>query len=636
MIAFDCGGTTITYDERTSTLCMMRDGHEWCAKDAEFSTRLELADGRSLPFAHAERIIAERRTTGTGEALIIRYQGFAGTGYTFETRLWVESSTGDVIMEWIPLSDTELAVRRITWPAPLEFDEPDDHWVTLITHGQGSMIPNTWPTPSAPIAFDGRFWTEGGYMPFVAQIRDLGSPSAAGYTAICETPWNAGYAIDHPASGPYTHIGMWFEPSLGRMDYRRIVRYRLLAGNDASITGTAKTYRAWAGEHGLVRTLEQKAVRNPTIHDLLGCMWMHVGIKTHIQPDSSMYDADHPEANDTLVTFEQRARQLEALHQAGVERLYLHLDGWGHPGYDNQHPDYLPPNEQAGGWDGLRALADAAHRHGYLFGLHDQYRDYYVNAATHDERNAVQLVDGTIPEHARWAGGRQQYLCARLAPDYVKRNYRDIAAHHVMLDGTYLDVFTCNEGDECANPEHRMSRRECYEERLRCLRWLLTQGILTSSEEVSDWSMPELVFCHYAPYDFQLAPVGAERAGVPVPLQNLVYHDCVIEPWMMDRVNGEDYMLYALLNGGAPYLIRDSAYAGVDGDPGDAGYRGALAEDIARCRVVADLHRRVGMLEMIRFEFVDDDVSVQRSTFADGTCVTVDLNAQTYRIDTGM
>ena len=34
----------------------------------------------------------------------------------------------------------------------------------------------------------------------------------------------------------------------------------------------------------------------------------------------------------------------------------------------------------------------------------------------------------------------------------------------------------------------------------------------------------------------------------------------------MDKVSEEeDYMLYALLNGGAPYLIRDAAYPNFDG-----------------------------------------------------------------------
>lgn len=633
MIACDCAGTLVELDETTARMTIVRDGHRWRTSEATQPALRIAGQVVAIPFCQAEHITAERRTTGTGEAVTVRYEGFAGTDYAFETHVWIESTTGDVIAEWVPLNDAALDVTRVTWPAPFTFDEPNGDWVTLITHGQGTMIPNDWPTPTSAIPFDGRYWTEGGYMPFHAQIRDLGHPDAAGYVAICETPANAGYVIDHPAHGPHTHIGTWFEPSLGRMDYRRTVRYRLLAGELATVTGVAKTYRAWADEHGLLRTLAEKAVRNPSIRQLPGCMWMHVGAKTHIQPDSSMYDAEHPERNDALVTFGRRADQLRALRKAGVGRLYMHLDGWGQPGYDNQHPDYLPACAEAGGWEGLRALADTAHECGYLFGLHDQYRDYHCNAATHDDRNAVRLADGSIPEHARWAGGRQQYLCGRLAPDYVKRNYREIAAHGIELDGTYLDVFTCNEGDECANPGHRMSRADCYRERARCFRWLLSRGILTSSEEVADWAMPVLVFCHYAPYDFQLAAPDAPRGGVPVPLQNLVYHDCVIEPWMMDRVaGGDDYMLYALLNGGAPYLIRDAAYAGIDGDVGGAGIDGTLEDDIARCRVVADLHRRVGMLEMTGFDFVDGDVFRQRTVFADGTSVSVDLRAGTYRI----
>ena len=177
-----------------------------------------------------------------------------------------------------------------------------------------------------------------------------------------------------------------------------------------------------------------------------------------------------------------------------------------------------------------------------------------------------------------------------------------------------------------------MTRRECFDRRAECFEYLLSHGILSSSEEVSDWAVPSLVFCHYAPYDFQMRSPNAPRQGVPVPLYNLVYHDCVIEPWMMERVvDGDDYMLYALLNGGAPYLIRDAAYIGVDGDMDDE-QRARTENDIERCHTVAALHERVGMQELVRHEFVDDDPLVQRSVFADGTAVTCDFHTQTYRI----
>ena len=629
MISFTCGGTTVTLDETTLACSVSRHGHRWQTLNGVAPTLQARGHDTPVNWAKEASISHERRSFGTGEGVVTHVDDVCHTGCSFATFIWVEASSGDVICEWIPGQDGALTIERVNWPVPFAHDEPRQDWRTLITHGQGTMIPNSWPTATSPIAFDGRFETEGGTMPWFAQLRD-----ADGYIAICETPWNAGYAVDHPAGGPYTHVGMWFEPSLGRMDYRRVVRLRLL--DHADIASTAKEYRRWADEHGHGRTLAEKAVRNPSVRDLAGRLWVHVGAKTHVRPDSRLYDADHPERNDALVPFGTRARQLKDLAGMGADRLFMHLDGWGQPGYDNQHPDYLPACVQAGGWEGLKTLADTAHAVGAMFGLHDQYRDYYLDAATFDEANAVRLADGTIPTHANWAGGPQSYLCARLAPDYVKRNYREIAAHGVKLDCTYLDVFTCNEGDECANPAHRMTRRECYAMRSQCFSWLLAQGILTSSEEASDWAMDTLVFCHYAPYDFQLAAPDAPRDGVPVPLQNLVWHDCVIEPWMMDRVEGgEDYMLYALLNGGAPYLIRDAAYAGIDGDLGNAATRSRMEQDLERCRVVANLHRRVALQAMTDFGFIDGNMSRQWTQFADGTRVSVNLTSGEYVIEPG-
>ena len=176
----------------------------------------------------------------------------------------------------------------------------------------------------------------------------------------------------------------------------------------------------------------------------------------------------------------------------------------------------------------MKSLVDACHEQGDIFGTHDQYRDYYFTAQTFDANNAIRLADGTMPEHARWAAAAR--LPVRRARTGLRApQFAEIAAHGIKLDCAYLDVFTCNEGDECSNPEHRMTRRECFDRRAECFEYLLSHGILSSSEEVSDWAVPSLIFCHYAPYDFQMRSPNEPRQGVPVPLYNLVYHDCVID-----------------------------------------------------------------------------------------------------------
>ncbi len=619
-------GIAVTLDEHKLSVSMKKGDTVWRWRE-EFQPRLVCEEGEFL-FQDAVNIFHENYSMGIGEGIRSRFEGFVRDGrefpYSFETLIWEETATGNIFFEWIPLCEEGLHVKKVFWPGEMEFEEPRDGWYTLLTHQQGILIPNTWENGLSPISFNGFFGTAGGYMPWFGQVKD-----GEGYIAICETPWNGGYYAEHPAGGPYTHVGIYFEPSLGKMDYRRIVRYTL--ASDCDHNTLCKVYRNYVNEQGRLRTLAEKAARNPSVDGLIGCAFVHTGIKTQVQVNSDFFDPENPEKNNHLTTFSQREEEIRRIHAMGVEKLYLHLDGWAQPGYDNRHPDYLPACEEAGGWEGMKSLADTMHECGYLFGIHDQYRDYYLAAPSFDENYACRLPDGTIPRHQRWAGGPQSYLCATQAPYYVKRNFSELARHGIRLDGAYLDVFTCNEGDECSNPEHRMTRRECCEFRGRCFEYLLSRGILPSSEEVSDWAVPSLVFCHYAPYDFMMKKPGSPKEGIPVPLYNLVYHDCVIQPWMMDRVSEkEDYMLYALLNGGAPYLIRDGAYPNTDGAfEGDGP---DLEEQVRRCRVVSRLHEKVAKCEMVRHEMDPEDWMVQQTVFSDGTRVKVDLRRQTYEI----
>ena len=589
---------------------------------------MECEEG-TIYFADAKKISHEEWKTGIGHGILSHFEGFelngADAGIAFDTIVWIEEVSGDVFFEWVPFSTETVKVKSVYWPGYMEFDEKKDSWYTLLNWQQGLLVPNTWKTAVDKVVFDGFMGTAGAYMPWFGQVKDR-----AGYIAICEQPWNAAYYTEHPAEGPYTHVGIRWEPSLGKMDYRRVMKYSFV--KDCDYNDLCKIYRNYVIEKGRFKSLAEKAVKTPSIDQLIGSAFLHKGIKTQVMTNSDFYDAENPDKNNHLTPFSVRTEEIKKFHELGVEKLYLHLDGWAEPGYDNQHPDYLPACEKAGGWKAMKELSDTMHECGYLFGIHDQYRDYYYAAKTFDENFATRLADGTIPSHARWAGGPQTYLCATQAPFYVKRNFTEIMDNGIKLDCAYLDVFTCNEGDECSHPWHKMTRRECYEYRNACFEYLLSKGILPSSEEVNDWAIPSLVFCHYAPYDFMLDRPGSPKKGIPVPLFNLVYHDCLIEPWMMDKVSEEeDYMLYAVLNGGAPYLVRDGAYQNTDGSFA-GGVEITIEDQIKRCKVVSDLHEKVAKCEMVRHEMVDGNPEVQRTTFADGTVVTVDFQAQTYQI----
>lgn len=614
---------TITLDEATLHYSIQFQNTLWqWSKSYRPTCKIQ---NETIDFLQWQKITHHSFENGVGKGIHSTYREYAGKEVIeFDTLVWIETVNQCVHFEWIPITE-EACIERVCWPGYMEFDEKSSACYSLLNVGQGLLIPNDWENELHPLPFDGRFLTAGGYMPWFAQVKHR-----SGYIAIASTPWNGGVYATHLANGPFTHVGCWWECSLGKMRERRCLEYTFM--EDCDYNDLCKVYRQTVKEQGHFITLKEKAARVQTVNDLVGCCFVHCGIKTNVNPKSDFYDPQDPDKNNHVTSFAARKEEMKKLHELGVRKLYLHLDGWAEPGYDNQHPDYLPACTQAGGWQAMKDLCDTMHELGFMFGIHDQYRDYYFDASTFDETYAVHLMDGSIPSHARWAGGPQTYLCTTQAPYYVRRNFTEIKKQGIQLDGAYLDVFTCNEGDECNHDLHRITRKESYEFRKRCFDWLLSQGILSSSEEVADWSIPSLVFCHYAPYHFMLQAPKTPKEGIPVPLFNLVYHECVIEPWMMDQVSEtEDFMLYALINGGAPYLIRNGAYANTDGSFGESVVL-EMKEHIQRCQVVAALHEKVAMCEMVSHEIIDEKGLQQKSVFSDGTIVFVDFASNTYSI----
>ena len=422
-------GTEIRFDESRLSFTITHEGDSWNWGEG-FRPRMECEEG-TIYFADAKKISHEEWKTGIGHGILSHFEGFelngADAGIAFDTIVWIEEVSGDVFFEWVPLSTETVKVKSVYWPGYMEFDEKKDSWYTLLNWQQGLLVPNTWKTAVDKVVFDGFMGTAGAYMPWFGQVKDR-----AGYIAICEQPWNAAYYTEHPAEGPYTHVGIRWEPSLGKMDYRRVMKYSFV--KDCDYNDLCKIYRNYVIEKGRFKSLAEKAVKTPSIDQLIGSAFLHKGIKTQVMTNSDFYDAENPDKNNHLTPFSVRTEEIKKFHELGVEKLYLHLDGWAEPGYDNQHPDYLPACEKAGGWKAMKELSDTMHECGYLFGIHDQYRDYYYAAKTFDENFATRLADGTIPSHARWAGGPQTYLCATQAPFYVKRNFTEIMDNGIKLD----------------------------------------------------------------------------------------------------------------------------------------------------------------------------------------------------------
>lgn len=547
--------------------------------------------------------------TGLGEGFVWRWQSTESSSPLLETRVWIEQATGDVLWEAFPLQ--EIKMEALCWPQPFVFNEMGMQNYTVLPMMQGCLIPNGWPQEVQNIE-PPYFFERHGYMPWLGQVRGSG-----GWMGIVQTPWDAGYTVQHPAGGPTTVQIVWRE-SCGALAYPRSLRISL---QDGGYVAFCKQYRRYLQERGQLLRLYNKIVRTPAVGRLLGTPVIHTEIKYEVKPEAACFDKVNPGQNNRLVTFAERAEQLRALAQRGVSSAYVHLDGWGVAGYDREHPDVLPPCAQAGGMDGLRTLADTCRAQGFLFALHDQYRDYYTDAASFDEANAVLDRFGNYPHDCTWNGGEQRFLCASLALDYVRRNYRALEKAGVRPDGVYLDVFSVVELDECLTASHPMTRRQCSEYRNACFDFITAQCGIVSSEEPLAGTVNHLALCHHAPYPTAPHLNGGAERGLAVPLFNLVFHDCIFTPWDLHEgaqsvmPNGRSGFLYALLNGGLGYLPIEPT-----------------ADELEKSAAVSALHKKVGLCEMVSHEFIDGDTQRQRTKFSNGVRVEVDFQQNTWCI----
>jgi len=540
----------------------------------------------------------------------------------------VEATTGELVCQIIA-EERGVFILSVRWPPAFELPKAAANY-TVWPLMQGMLLPSDWAEDASfTTGFPGsdRTFTRALYMPWWGQVKD-----GHGYIAILETPYDAGGALSHPPGGPTVAQPVWHS-SLGHFSYRRVIRYAFF--EKANHVTLAKRYRKYAQSIGWWRSLAEKAAGNPRIGTLLGGAIYSAGILTHIQPDSLYYRKDAPAANHQCVTFEQRAKEIAEIARKSGLRGEFHLDGWGVRGYDNLHPDVLPACPEAGGWQGMRVVADACAQSGWVFAIHDNYRDFYFDAPSYSPDLAVNGPNGELYEHAIWLGGKQALLCAALAPGYLRRNLDAIRENGVNLAGIYLDVFAIADLDECFHPDHRMTREECAAYRIACFDECRSRGLVVSSEEPVDFPAAHIDLVHHAPYAQRPDPgrpaKEKQQIGIACPLFSLVYHDAVVVPWSFGKgawgiPPADDGFLHALLNGGIGYIGLDE-------------------NAIKQCRIAAELHRRVGFLEMTNHEYLDGDglpaaASAkawrrQRSTFADGTTVEVNFDTGEHKIKPG-
>lgn len=582
---------------------------------------------------------ALHKTVENGKnSIICRYSGFFAFGKKQDfTLICTAKVTGKHTVEFSLKAENETGyeIQAVYFPAPFNAKKKGKDCYHVDAMRQGFLMPDgykkNFPSTFGFAHYLRKINTGDCYMPVWGRVCD-----GRGFSAIVETPFDACMFSSFGRRGAFVNSVHWTS-SLGRLSYERKIRFTF-HNEGCDYNTIAKDYRKYLLEKGQLKTVDDKIAGNQNIKKLIGCPVLHHNIFSSIQPASKFYDKNG--TNSILfASFEKRARQMETLKKAGLERLYVHTDGWGEQGYDNNHPYILPPGPQAGGWKGLKDFADTCRRLDFIFALHDQYRDFYYSSKVFDQEKAVTHIDGSHPYCSVWDGGEHTFLCASQALDFVKNTFAELDAHHIDVQGAYLDVFSVMNGDECFHPDHKITREQSIKHRAACFDYLDKKGLIMSSEEPAAQLINHICLVHHGP--FTLRPQeGGKAVGIPVPLLSLVYHDCILIPW--DWWNnwgipkGEKGELYCAMHAGMPYLHcfgEENFIIGNDKRSADVDLleEDALKKEIARIKPLTELQAKLYNQEMIRHEFLDG-VHRQRTIYADGTIVTADFTTGTWEI----
>jgi len=626
---------TVSLSEKDLAFAVRNGGVWWKLVPSSVKDLLvrQADDEFNLRLADAGEIRIEPHRTGFSTGIKITLDGFRSTGQRapgapLGLRLYLtvalEGGDEDLVFEAAAV-ERDTVIRELNWPPAVDGREVD---ATVLSNDDGALLPRDWPKPYQPIRR-----AQNDTSIIQSNLIECWSMSWWGFLkggaammVIVETPDDAAYTFSHPAGGP-TSIGSSWRPQLGRFGYLRSLRMAFFSvGNYVTL---AKRYRRHVVDSGQFVSLKDKIARSPLVLNLIGNPFVGASVLRNVKPGGPRYDTKDPKNNYRLTTFAEHIKRLRDLKAKGWNRLNVTISGWPNQGYDRQHPDGLPPNQEGGGWEGMKAFFDACRELGYLCWLHDQYRDYYPDAPSFNLGLAVREEDavrppthfpgtrfhphdwkeGYIPFMNYWDGGTQTYLNNRYMLGHIRKNYRLMAEHGIRPQGSYNDVFGYIPPDQDFNPEHPCTRTESMRYRAEALNWVRCNLGIVGTEDAADWTIP---YVDYATSRFNRNPGSGNDAtavgAIEVPLYELVYHDAIV-------TTGSGGDLRSYLHANAASLGR----AGSEADP-------------TQIRRRAALHQRVGLLEMVNHEFLNEKRSRERTTFADGTTVTVDWDAKTVEI----
>ena len=416
---------------------------------------------------------------------------------------------------------------------------------------------------------------------------------------IIENWWDTFMEVNHePGSG--TTMSLVWEPSHGKLAYPRRVLLRF--ADDVDHVGMAKAYRRYLIAHKEFGTLKQRAEINPKLKQYLAGMeyrWVY-------------FDPEEPgEYEDTL-------DNIRRFQEAGLPVSFF-FPKWRRRGASWQH--VMEPEPIPGGWSAVREMAETIRSLGCTIQVMVNPHKYFEDSTDYDPD---KMSDVSFP-----------LLSSRYALESNKRLLDFLEAKNFRFESFYFDGYSEYRGmREHTDAKGPVSRRQNFEAQIACFRETRRRGYLTGGEQARFWSIP---FCDY--YFFTDWYPDRLREGEPIPLFQLVFHDCYgahlsgggyYEEGKYDWYEDRHPRLYELMYAAIP--SHNWLPGGSTAIKAEHWKTKAMDRRLKWLKRWHAYYQKVCYEEMLTHQFLNADRTLQRVEFANGIVADFDLVKGLYRV----
>jgi hypothetical protein len=394
----------------------------------------------------------------------------------------------------------------------------------------------------------------------------------------------------------------------------RRIEYRLLFGDEADYAGMAHSYRKYLEDSKMLAP-QLKAMDHVPLQLSL------IGGATKPKFGSNRYE--------TATTFNQAELMVNELQQRGVANIRVTYQGWQSSGYE-QTDQHFPVVQAIGGNQGAKKFVQAMHEKGvkvlfedYMAWKNPKYSSFYVKS------DGIRAIDTTV----------LQDRVGRFIVNPVKaiRGQKDVIDQLKKLgvDGIHYFDGPGNQVFSDYNPDSPLSRKDTAYYYQKLLDYTRDQMGTVGAVRGNDYSLSHVNFIEELPFDSSYDFMIDET----VPFYPLVVHGTIEYTSSAANLRDiyDDKMLKAIEYGAIPFfrltysqsrVLKDTDY--------DFVYSGEYA--VWKDRVVEEYKKFNQLAAVYNQRMTDHEKLAQgvyRTTYADGTSVTVNYNTKQFDVTKG-